>query len=202
MQQHFGYKRQPLVAVLFVVLASSTMMAQTDRPSPQPSPLAKPQATATPEPPVANPIDVSSIDAIIGAIYDVHSGLEGKQRDRDRMRSLFVPGARLIPTGPRKTGGLIWRVSTVEEYISRAFSSLEKQGFFEKEVARHTEVWGDIAQVFSSYESRHKFDDLKPFQRGINSFQLVNDGTRWWIVSVLWQNENEKNRLPKKYSKK
>lgn len=37
--------------------------------------------------------------------------------------------------------------------------------------------------------------------RGINSIQLMNDGKRWWIVTIFWQGEDEKNPLPEKYLK-
>src|SRR5215212_2786942 len=131
--------RRLLASSIFVViyLASNTTMAQTDKPSPQPSPQATPQASATPSPPAASPADVSSMDAIIAAIYDVLSGPAGKKRDWDRFRSLFVPGARLIPIEPRTiTTGYGWHVAPVEEYIRRVGPLTEKQGLFEKEVGR------------------------------------------------------------------
>ena len=203
MKSLLGHRRQFFVSSLFLIyLAANTTMAQTDKPAPQPSPTATPQATATPSPPAANPADVSSMDAILAAVYDVISGPQGKKRDWDRMRSLFAPGARLIPSGPRQTGGYGWRVATVEEYITRSAPFLEKEGFFEKEVGRRTEAWGNIAHVFSAYESRHKADDPKSFQRGINSFQLINDGQRWWIMTILWQGEDEKNPIPEGLLKK
>jgi hypothetical protein len=74
--------------------------------------------------------------------------------------------------------------------------------FFEKEVARRTESFGNIAHVFSTYESRRKSDDAKPFARGINSIQLMNDGKRWWIVTVFWQGEGPGNPLPEKHLSK
>jgi hypothetical protein len=117
------------------------------------------------------------------------------------MRSLFIPGARLIPTGPRQSGGFGSRVLTVEDYIERSSPLLEGEGFFESEIARRTETYGQIAHVFSTYESRHKPEDAKPFARGINSFQLMNDGQRWWVVTIFWQGETEKAPLPEKYLK-
>lgn len=148
--------------------------------------------------PAANPADVATMDSIIAALYDVISGPAGK-RNWDRFRSLFIPGARLIPTSSRPTGGAGSRVLTVEDYIQRASAFFEKEAFFEREVAHRTEVFGNIAHVFSTYESRHDKNDAKPFQRGINSIQLMNDGHRWWVVTVFWQGEDEKNRLPRKY---
>ena len=141
------------------------------------------------------------MDSIIAALYDVISGPAGKKRDWDRMRSLFIPGARLIPSGPRPGGGYGARVVTVEDYITRSAPLMEAQGFFETEIARKTDTFGNIAHVFSTYDSRHKADDAKPFARGINSIQLLNDGKRWWIVTVFWQGEDEKNPLPEKYLK-
>src|SRR6266849_5153937 len=155
-------------------------------------------AAQNPAAPAANPKDVESLDAIVAAVYDVISGPAG-ERDWDRFRSLFIPGARLIPTGPRPTGEVGSRVITVEDYVQRAGAAFEKQGFFEREVSRRLERFGNIAHIFSTYESRHAKDDAKPFQRGINSIQLMNDGKRWWVVTIFWQGEDEKNPLPAEY---
>jgi hypothetical protein len=192
--------------VLFTICGAVTFVAaqtekQTPKPAPEPTPLSKPLRVETPTPPAANPADVGSLDAIIAAVYDVISGPAAEKRDWDRMRSLFIPGARLIPTGPRPAGGYGSRVVTVDEYIERASGIFEKEGFYEREAARRTEQFGQIAHVFSTYESRHAADDAKPFQRGINSFQLMNDGTRWWLVTIFWQGEDEKHPLPEKYLK-
>jgi hypothetical protein len=190
----------PLVVTCcaFLVVSAQTEK-EKPKPAPEPAPMPKPLTVETPAPPAANPADVNSLDAIIAAVYDVISGPAGKKRDWDRMRSLFVPGARLIPTGPRPTGGYGSRVLTVDEYIERASGFFEKEGFYEREAARRTEEFGQIAHVFSTYESRHAPDEAKPFQRGINSMQLMNDGTRWWLVTIFWQGEDEKTPLPEKY---
>ena len=177
-------------------------MAETQTQPQAPSQSTQPQQPASPAVPAANPADVNSIDAIVAAVYDVISGPAGKKRSWDRMRSLFMPGARLIPTSPRPTGGYGSRALSVDDYIARAEPFFEKEGFYEKEVFRRTEVFGHIAHLFSTYESRHAPDDAKPFQRGINSFQLMNDGNRWWIVTIFWQGEDEKNPLPEQYLKK
>lgn len=151
----------------------------------------------------ANPADVASIDSIMKAVYDVISGDAGKARDWDRFRSLFVDGARLIPTtGKNKDTGLIAaRVITPEEYIKRSEPFLLKDGFHEREIARRVEQYGNIAHVFSTYDSKHKVTDEKPFMRGINSFQLLNDGKRWWVVTIYWQGESADNPIPKEYLK-
>ncbi|MEN3370535.1 MAG: hypothetical protein V7609_2678 [Verrucomicrobiota bacterium] len=149
-----------------------------------------------------NPDDTSSIDAIINAAYDGISGPAGKKRDWDQQRSLFLPGARLVPTAMNAGDAdaeLAPQFLDVEEYIARVEPYFRENGFYEKEVARRTEQFGRIAHVWSTYESRHREDDAEPFMRGINSIQLFHDGTRWWIVNIYWQHEGEKNPLPAKY---
>ncbi len=151
---------------------------------------------------LANPSDVASIDAIIAAAYDVISAPAGKKRDWDRERSLFFPGARLIPTATvagRNDVDLAPLILDVEGYIARVEPLFEKEGFYEKEVARRVEQFGRIAQVWSTYESRHDPSDAEPFMRGINSIQLFNDGSRWWILSIYWQHESPEHAIPKKY---
>ena len=152
---------------------------------------------------MTNPNDVASIDAIITAAYDVISGSAGQKRDLERERSLFLPGARLIPTaikaGSTNTSEIGPQILDIEGYIARVEPYFAENGFYEKEVARRTEQFGHIAQVWSTYESRHSESDPEPFMRGINSIQLFNDGTRWWIVTIYWQHESADDPLPEKY---
>ena len=147
----------------------------------------------------ADPKDLSSPEAIVAAVYDVISGPAGQKRNWDRMRTLFVPDARMIPTGKRPTGEATRRVLTVEDYITNSGPLLEKEGFFEKEIGYQKEQFGNIAHVFSTYESKRTEADEKPFMRGINSFQLWFDGKRWWIISILWQSETGDMPIPEKY---
>ncbi|NNF04111.1 MAG: hypothetical protein HKN17_06560 [Rhodothermales bacterium] len=134
------------------------------------------------------------------AVYDVISGPAGEERDWNRMRSLFRPEARLIPTGRMAQNAPLrpfyW---SLEEYIERAGPQLESGGFFETEIHRKTERFGNIAHVFSTYESRRNADDPEPFMRGINSFQLFFDGDRWWVVNIYWQGEMPGNPIPDEY---
>ena len=149
----------------------------------------------------ADPADVGSLDAIMKAVYAVISGDANQARDWDRFRSLFHKDARLIPAGKNKAGVIGARAFTPEEYIERSKPFMEKEGFFESELARRVEMYGHIAHVFSTYESRHSPKDSKPFMRGINSFQLLNDGTRWWVLTIYWEGETPETPLPKEYLK-
>jgi hypothetical protein len=153
------------------------------------------QSATTPE---ARKEDVESMDAILAALYDVISGPAGQKRDWNRFRSLFVPGARLIPTGRTPDGKNRINVTDPEGYIQRSSAALE-QGFFEKEIARKVDRFGAITHVFSTYEARRKPDNTELLARGINSIQLFDDGTRWWIVSIYWQAERPDMPIPGEY---
>jgi hypothetical protein len=96
-------------------------------------------------------------------------------------------------------GQLVVHVFSPEDYVKLAEPYFVKEGFFERESSRTLESWANIEQVFSTYESRHAAADPKPFARGINSFQLFNDGKRWWVVTIYWQEESAETPLPKKY---
>src|SRR5437870_7631104 len=152
------------------------------------------------EPSMANPADVASIDAIIVAAYDSISGPAGQKRDWERERSLYYPGARLIPTAkPGANDDLAPEMLDVDGFIARVEPYFAEHGFYEKEIARRTEQFGRIAHVWSTYESRHNADDPEPFMRGINSIKLFHDGSRRWIVSIYSQHESPEHPAPEEY---
>lgn len=143
--------------------------------------------------------DVESVDAIITALYDVISGEAGEARDWDRFQSLFAEGATLSPLGRTQTGEVRRGVMTPESYAERNGPFLERDGFVEAEIGRVTERYGMIAHAFSAYESYRSASDEEPFARGINSIQLMFDGTRWYVVSVFWQGESPDFPIPAEY---
>ena len=174
----------------FLLSCTVTAAAQDVKPLPDAKPPEAPADSAA-DPaaalPAPRPEDVRSMDAILAALYNVISGDAGVERDWSRFRSLFHPGARMIPTGRNaKTGKVGARIASPEAYIQANESFLEGEGFHEIELGRHVDTYGTITQVFSAYEARRKMSDPTPFLRGINSIQLLNDGTRWWILSIAW----------------
>ena len=86
-----------------------------------------------------------------------------------------------------------------DDYIKSSGKWLVENGFFEKEIHRSTDTFGNISQVFSTYESFRSEADKVPFMRGINSIQLLNDGNRWWIINIYWTQESEDRPIPKEY---
>ena len=148
--------------------------------------------------PAADPGDVSSPEAIVRAVYDVISGEQGEARDWDRWHSLFLPGATLHPVGADGDG---WTAAsmTPSDFVQSADSAFVADGFYEVEIGDVTEVYGNIAHRLSSYASFRSSSETEPFNRGINSFQLLNDGDRWWVLSILWQHEFQGGPIPDEY---
>jgi hypothetical protein len=176
-----------LAAVLGLLLLSFPALAQAGR-----------RREAPP------PADAASVESIVAALYACVSHPPGGSPDFERMREIFLYVGMLVP--PVRPGQEITG-SDIDGFSSRfqrnAAARKEKgegaQGFFEKEIARRTDCFGNVCQVFSTYESRHTPNDEKPFERGVNSIQLVRDGKRWWIASVAWDTEKPDTPIPAQY---
>jgi hypothetical protein len=138
--------------------------------------------------------DVETIDAIIRTLYETITGPAGP-RDWDRERHIFAPGAHLMPTRFAEDGSHSIQILDNEGYIKSRTPFFEKTSFYEHEVSRREERFGNIAHVWSAYEGRYS-PDGEVVLRGVNSFQLYNDGDRWWVVSMLWDNERTGIPLP------
>lgn len=145
----------------------------------------------------AKDADVKTIDGFIKALYGVISGGKGEKRNWDRFRSLMKPNARMNAVATRK-GKQRMISMTPEDYIRRNGPYLVRTGFFEEEIGRKTERFGNIAQVFSTYVSRHT-PTGNIFMRGINSIQLSYENGRWWLVNILWNSETKEQPIPAKY---
>lgn len=186
-----------------LALLGGNAIAQTPAAAPAAQ---QPQAAPKPAPdpmamiPAPKPEDVKSIDSIVNALYSVISGPAG-ERDWNRFRSLFLPGATLTSTRKDDKGVIHVNPGNVEDYVRRAGAFFLKEGFFESPLVSRTQSYGNITHVFCSYESRHASGEA-PFARGINSIQLAYDGNRWWVMSILWDSERPDNPLPKEFASK
>lgn len=139
--------------------------------------------------------DVGSVDGIVRAYYEVISGPPGAPRQWARDRSLYVEGVRFVAveTGPK---GPRMRVVTHEQFVRWVNAEMVRLGFFEREIHRETRRYGNLVQVFSTYESRTR-EDGPVTARGVNSLELVFDGRRWWIAAATWQDETPDAPIPK-----
>ena len=182
--------------------------------SPSIPPPGEPFERRTPTPlapgnPQARPVvaDGSSVDTIIAALYESVSHGPEYEPNWKRMRGLFLPAGRLIPS--RRPGVETFTVLDLDgfqDFFTKGTEAAKQRGqsgaFFENEVARTLDCFGNVCQAFSTYASRRAPSDSQPFARGINSIQLVSDGNRWWIASIAWDTERPENPIPARYDEK
>ncbi len=137
---------------------------------------------------------MESIDELIDALYASISFPEGGQPPLEQLKELFLPNGWLV-----NNNGEVPEMYTVETFIlafRKQISNHSLRSFEEREVDHHTDLFGNIAQRFSTYEARHSPDDDKPFSRGINSIQMICSNGLWRITSMVWSDETPERPLP------
>lgn len=148
---------------------------------------------------VVDSTKVLTLDKTVKTLYEVISAEKGEERNWRQFRFLFYPDAKLIATGMNEDYTYKAKYLSPTQYIKSSEKWMKINGFIEKEINRKVNVFGNIAHVFSTYESYHSKKDKEPFMRGINSIQLINDEDRWWIINIYWAQETEERPIPKKY---
>jgi len=150
----------------------------------------------------ARPTDVDTPESVVRALYETVTKEPGARFQWDRMRTLFVPGALLLPNLAQTRG--VPQQHSVESFVAWIDSSWSRlppggdRGFTERETSAQWERFGDVAHVFSTYEKRY-MTETRILGRGINSIQLVRRNGRWWIVAMSWDEESAERALPAKY---
>lgn len=141
--------------------------------------------------------DVTTIDNIMYAIYDVISGSADEPRDWERFHYLFAKDAKLIPTGKNPADStIVYRYWSPEDY-QKMFTA-NRTSFFERELHRETQAFGNIVHVFSTYETKTEKNG-PVVNRGINSFQIFKGKDRYYIMNIFWSAESDGYTLPEKY---
>ncbi|MEO9869786.1 hypothetical protein [Ekhidna sp.] len=138
--------------------------------------------------------DVTSIESIGKAYYEIVSGPIGQKRDFDRLRNLFHPQANLVYSfwSEEEQKNKLMPMG-IEGYIEK-LDYLDKKGFFEEELYVSNESYGSITQSISTY--KFWMEDKTAEGRGFTSYQYFYDGNRYWILSMLWMMESEKYPIP------
>ena len=177
---------RPRWLALLPLLVAGQVAAQQERPP----------SVAVAEIP-ADPRDVGTIDGIMRAFYEVISGPAGEPRQWARDRSLYIPGVRFTTMGMRN-GRPVMTVLTHQQYVDQSNAFMVREGFWEEEIHRVTDSFGNVTHVWSTYEIRNGPGGA-PRGRGVNSLQLAWDGERWWILSASWDSERGDNPIPSRF---
>jgi len=185
------------VAIRAAEALAKTAAADAPRgpnPTPTPPPAKEP-------PPLAVQPDWSSVDAIVTALYASVSHGPEYEPNWKRLRALFLPDARIVP--PMAAGAPELAVldppafeARIRRYIQGRRERRERLGFTEREIARRENRFGNVCQVFSTYETRWSPHEAPPFARGVHSILLVEDGRRWWIAALVWDAEKPDKPIP------
>ncbi len=141
-----------------------------------------------------NPPQAQNLATIIPALYEVVSGRADEPKDWALLKQLHKSDAIITPVFHQG------RQSQASVYDVDGFIALNKrffqgEDFFETEVASRVFQYGHMATILSLYESR-KSPEAAPYSKGINSFQLLNDGRRWCVISVTWDSDKGQHRQP------
>ncbi len=132
---------------------------------------------------------------VVDVVYATVSGGRGEARDWARLEGLFVPGGTLVVAARGKDGAPRHRVLTPAEFVQSADANSKQQAFYEAPMVTRVEVFGGVAQVWSSYTARPS-PDAPPFARGVNTFTLVRTADGWRIVTIAWSEEAPGWALP------
>jgi hypothetical protein len=184
-------KRLGLLLSLLAGAVSVPLLAQS-APEQAAPPVAQTPLAAAPASETCLPS--TTLDELVKALDDAVSG--AADRDRTCLKGLLLPEARFAPM--TKAGdGTTPPVLTLDGWID-AVRKRGKMVFYERQVKVASDEFGHIAHLWSTYEIRLK-PDGKAVVRGINSIQAVNDGTRWRVLEILWQEEKGSEPIPAKY---
>ena len=129
------------------------------------------------------PEDVTTINGIIRAYYEVVSGPPGGTSDVERDRALHHPEAWIAIGGTSSSGNPTVRTMTLDQY--HGDNAPRSEGFWEWETDRATQRSGNMVHVWSTYASA-RTEGGEPYARGVNSITLFYDGTRWWIMGWMF----------------
>jgi hypothetical protein len=129
-------------------------------------------------------------------MYAMSSGPRGP-RDWSRQANCFHPDARQIRTFLDAGGQPAMTAMGLDDYARDTTDFFMTHDFYEVEIARRIDLFGNIAHAWSAYEARNALDDAGPERRGINSIQLFRDPELGWrIIAMLWDNERDGVELP------
>lgn len=138
---------------------------------------------------------VKTIDGTINEVLKIVSGEKGATRNWEAFRFLFTPNAQITVLRHEKNNKNVPVTYSLEEFVRLGMRFYENDGFIEYELTKTIDEYNGIAHAFQSYYAK----ELDVEEQGINSYQLVHDGKRWWIVSLLWTNNRNGVPLPEEY---
>ena len=136
-----------------------------------------------------------SIDGVVNEGLAIITGERGEKRDWEAFRMLFDPNAQISVVNHDSLGNAVRNVYSLEQFVRLGMRYYETDGFIEYEISSVIDEYNGIATVFQGYYAK----ELDIEEKGINTYQLFFDGTRWWITGLMWTSDRNGVKLPEKY---
>ena len=141
--------------------------------------------------------DLKLIDDLTSELYNAICFKVGSHPPVEKLKELFIPTANMIRNDDASP-----EIMTVDDFIksyTERISDGTIKSFYEGELNHITEIFGTVAHRFSTYETKFDLENSEPFSIGINSIQYIKIGENWKISSIVWNNQNDTNKIPEKY---
>ena len=130
-------------------------------------------------------------------MYQSISFRAGNELDLDNFERLMHPGARLVHVSA--DGAETLSVAQFTKRLRKNVRTGELRCFHEEQLSGSLELFGGIAHVLSTYAAQIELDTATTTMRGVNSIQLLRDGSQWRIASVVWYDETADEQIPAEY---
>ncbi|MFY0603105.1 MAG: hypothetical protein JXQ93_04090 [Flavobacteriaceae bacterium] len=138
------------------------------------------------------------VKSLVEETQKVVSIKKGQQIDTAYFRTLFLPTAHFTVVG-EENGKKLHETMSLNEFIETLADTYYSNGYFETGKGEIVEQYNGIAQVIQSFYGK---DSEGEEAWGVNSYQLIYSGGRWWIANMVWtMSSNGKAGIPKKYLK-
>jgi len=160
--------------------AQAAQKAQSDSTESQHTFSAGRLATMVPKP---RPDDVASPEAIVMALHDSVS-TPARKWNPDRFRSLLLPSSYFVFPSTDKNGDGHINFLSQEEVVKSLAVLSKKHSWHEKSKIINVIKYDREAIVYSSALAYQ--DNDQPIEHGMSITEVMSDGTRWWIVSDIW----------------
>jgi hypothetical protein len=135
-------------------------------------------------------------EALVTGVYGAVSGSFAEQPDWDFIRSHFDPKALIVLRSSREESTVHDVDGFIKDFTDFYGRIAEAEGFKETVVSVRSLVYGNMAHVYVVYEAQILGDDRPP-QRGLDSWHLVKNDGRWWVVSIVNDSEPASGPIPK-----
>ncbi|HLY27736.1 MAG TPA: hypothetical protein VKQ72_15430 [Aggregatilineales bacterium] len=138
-----------------------------------------------------------AIDSLTVTFFEAVSFQVGGKPAYQNLYGLFIDCGLLI-----KNSSTSPEITTVSQFIEprqRSVDSGELTAFRESETAEITEIFGNVAHRFSTYEKHGVSHGAEFAGRGIISIQFVKTETTWKMSCMAWDDERPGLAIPERY---